>query len=124
VPYTILKEVTFAAAHFIPGHRGPCKNLHGHNYRIRVFLRAATLDALGMVLDFADLKQQIGAVTDRFDHQVINEVPPFDRIVPTAELLAEHIFRGLAGKVASPRIEVARVEVWETDRSCAAFEAD
>jgi 6-pyruvoyltetrahydropterin/6-carboxytetrahydropterin synthase len=123
VPYTIAKDVTFAAAHFIEGHPGPCQHLHGHNYRVRVFLSADELDDLGMVVDFADLKKLIGAVVDRFDHRVINEIPPFDRILPTAELLSEHIYLGLVERLDSPRVRIARVEVWENERSCALFEA-
>lgn len=123
MPYTISKDVTFAAAHFIEGHPGPCRRLHGHNYRVRVFLSADELNALGMVIDFAHLKKLIGAVVDRFDHQVINEIPPFDRVLPTAELLSEHIFRGLVEKIDTPRVRIAKVEVWENERSCALFEA-
>ncbi len=123
MPYTISKEVTFAAAHFIEGHPGPCRRLHGHNYRVRVFLRADELDELGMVIDFADLKKLIGSVVDRFDHQVINEIPPFDTLLPTAELLSEQIFRGLVAKLDTPRVRIDKVEVWENERSCAMFEA-
>lgn len=122
MPYIVSKDMTFAAAHYIEGHAGPCKNLHGHNYRVRVFVRAQTLDHLGMVVDFADLKQHLKSVVDRFDHRVINEIPPFDRLKPSAELLAEHVYRGVKEALDSPRAAVARVEVWENDTSCAAFE--
>ena len=54
--HTIFKDFTFAAAHAIRGHTRGCENLHGHNYRVRVHLAAERLDALGMVLDFADLR--------------------------------------------------------------------
>lgn len=124
MPYTISKDVTFAAAHFIAGHPGPCKRLHGHNYRVRVSVRAEQLDALGMVVDFAQLKACIAQVVDRFDHQVINEIPPFDALKPTAELLAEHVFRGVGAGLDTPRARVSRVEVWENERSSAIFEAE
>ena len=54
--FTVFKDFSFSAAHQIRGHQGGCQNLHGHNYRVRVFVRARELDALGMVIDFADLK--------------------------------------------------------------------
>ena len=159
--HTICKDFTFAAAHAIRGHTGGCENLHGHNYRVRVYLRARRLDSLGMVLDFADLKAIMQEVLGPFDHRVLNEVKPFDERNTTAELLAQHVCdevsrrlpggSGSAGRepgsgdggeggggfgdpgdsaAAAPRaprdaegrIWVARVEVWENDTSCAAYE--
>ncbi len=124
MPYTISKEVSFPAAHFIEGHPGPCSRLHGHNYRVRVSVCAQALDSLGMVVDFSDLKAHMATVIDRFDHRVLNEIPPFDEIRPTTELLAAHIFQGIAATLDSPRVRVTRVEVWENERSSATFEAD
>lgn len=125
--HTIFKEFTFAAAHAIRGHTRGCQNLHGHNYRVRVHVAAERLDALGMVLDFADLKAIVQEVVGPFDHQVINEVPPFDRINTTAELISRYVFeeveRRLPGDGTAERgVKVVRVEVWETDTSCAIFE--
>lgn len=117
--YTISKDFTFAAAHFIRGHRGECRNLHGHNYRVRVHLAASQLDELGMVLDFADLKAAVEAVVAPFDHAVINEVPPFDVRNTTAELLAGYFLETLAATLDDHRVAVVRVDVWETDTSCA-----
>jgi 6-pyruvoyltetrahydropterin/6-carboxytetrahydropterin synthase len=72
-----------------------------------------------------------------FDHRVLNEVPPFDRRNTTAELLAQHVHDEvsrrlpggsgsdpLAPRDAAGRIWVARVEVWENDASCAAYELE
>ncbi len=70
--HTIFKDFSFAAAHAIRGHTRGCQNLHGHNYRVRVHLQAAELDALGMVLDFADLKAIMREILDPFDHHVIS----------------------------------------------------
>jgi 6-pyruvoyltetrahydropterin/6-carboxytetrahydropterin synthase len=140
--HTIFKDFSFAAAHAIRGHTRGCENLHGHNYRVRVYLRARQLDALGMVLDFADLKAIMQEVLGPFDHHVLNEVPPFDERNTTAELLAQYVYDEVAKRVSAAadavdengkpaeskeggtgqRIRVARVEVWENETSCAAYE--
>jgi len=126
MPHTILKEFSFAAAHHIPEHPGKCRNLHGHNYRVRLFLRAEELDRLGMVIDFAEVKRFLKEVAGPFDHRVINDFPPFDERPPTAELVSEYVFREvekrLAENGAGERVDVARVEVWENDVSCAIYE--
>ncbi len=120
--FTIFKDYDFAAAHAIRGHQGGCQNLHGHNYRVRVHVAARTLDALGMVVDFADLKKVLAEVLDPFDHQVINEVPPFTERNTTAELLAQYAYEETARRLDDGRVRVAKVEVWENDSSSAAYE--
>lgn len=123
--YTIFKDFEFSAGHAIRGHTRGCQNLHGHNYRVRVHVSARELDRLGMVLDFEDLKALVTRVAGPFDHRVINDVPPFDEVNTTAELLAGHIYREVAEHLAETedgRVRVERVEVWETPRSCAVYE--
>jgi 6-pyruvoyltetrahydropterin/6-carboxytetrahydropterin synthase len=120
--YTIFKDFTFSAAHAIRGHTRGCQNLHGHNYRVRVHVAAETLDALGMVMDFADLKAIVGAVLDPFDHHTINDIPPFDQRNTTAELLAEYAFQEVSARLPEQRLSVLRVEVWENDSACAVYQ--
>jgi 6-pyruvoyltetrahydropterin/6-carboxytetrahydropterin synthase len=125
--YTIFKDFTFAAAHSIRGHTRGCENLHGHNYRVRVHLRAERLDGLGMVLDFADLKEMMQEILGPFDHRVINDIPPFDERNTTAELFSEYVFQEVARRLDARsedhgRVRIARVEVWENDTACAVFE--
>lgn len=121
--HTIFKDFQFAAAHSIRGHTRGCENLHGHNYRVRVYLAARELDDLGMVLDFADLKAMMQEVVGPFDHRVINDVPPFDERNTTAERLSEYVWEEVGRRLAGqPRVEVTRVEVWENDSSCAVYE--
>ncbi len=133
--HTIFKDFSFAAAHAIRGHTRGCQNLHGHNYRLRVHLTAERLDALGMVLDFADLKAIVQEILAPFDHHVINEVPPFDQRNTTAELLSAYFFTEVEARLvrfaathaaeaedAGRGVRVIRVEVWENDSSCAVYE--
>lgn len=117
--YIVTKDFTFAAAHFIRGHQGGCQNLHGHNYRVRIHVEATTLDHLGMVVDFADIKREAQEILGPFDHAVINEIPPFDVLNTTAELLAGHFLERFAGRLDDERVRVVRIDVWETDTSCA-----
>jgi 6-pyruvoyltetrahydropterin/6-carboxytetrahydropterin synthase len=120
--FTVFKEYSFSAAHAIRGHTGGCENLHGHNYRVRVQVTSERLDPLGMVIDFADLKSILEEVVGRFDHAVINDHPPFDvERNPTAEELARFVHEQVSSRLPAGRT-VRRVEVWETESSCAIFE--
>jgi 6-pyruvoyltetrahydropterin/6-carboxytetrahydropterin synthase len=75
-----------------------------------------------MVVDFSHLKAAMRDIVDPFDHRLLNEIPPFDQITSTAENLAEHIYSRVSSRLADDRVSVSRVDVWETDTSCASYE--
>ena len=122
--FEISKDFVFSAAHQIRFHGGKCERLHGHNWRVRVHVRASQLDRIGMVVDFADLMKLVAEIGARFDHQNVNEIPPFDQVNTTAELIARFFYREAAGRLAAAeagRVTVARVEVWENEGSLAVY---
>ena len=62
----------FDAAHRIAGHPGKCAWLHGHTYHLEVTVSSPTLNPLGMVMDFDDLRDAVGkAVLDLWDHATL-----------------------------------------------------
>ncbi|HSM91430.1 MAG TPA: 6-carboxytetrahydropterin synthase QueD [Anaeromyxobacteraceae bacterium] len=122
--FEISRDFLFSAAHQIRFHGGKCERLHGHNWRVRVHARASELNRIGMVLDFADLQKLVHEVGSRFDHQVINEIPPFDQVNTTAENLARFFFTEVNRLVAAregDRVRISKVEVWESDGSVAVY---
>ena len=121
--FLVFKDYSFPAAHQIRGHTRGCERLHGHNYRVRVHVSAETLDPLGMVIDFADLKSIVDEVLRPFDHRLINDVPPFTERNTTAELIAQFVALEVGRRLPEGRA-VRRVEVWETESSCAIYEPD
>ena len=48
------------------------------------------------------------------DHQLINDIAPFDSENPTAENLAKHIYHEVAQKLPD-LIEIDEVTVWESE---------
>ena len=73
----LTKEFSFEAAHALDGYDGPCREIHGHSYRLFVTVKGAPLaDAghpkQGMVMDFGLLKSIVGQeIIARFDHSLI-----------------------------------------------------
>ena len=116
--YEIVVERTIAAGHFLPDYPGKCSRLHGHNYRVRAFLRGRSLDASGLLVDFGEVKAALNDVLERFDHRVLNELPEFAGDSPSTEVfarvLAELIGAGLEGRPFGVAAWLHRVEVWET----------
>ncbi len=111
----------FAAAHYLRDYEGPCSRVHGHNWKVEVTVTASELNGIGMGLDFREIKQATRELTGRLDHRNLNELPPFDRINPTAENIAAWLYRELSGKLNTGVIRVASVTLWETERACVTY---
>ena len=73
----VTKEFPFEMAHVLLNYDGPCRNVHGHSYRLFVTISGFAADnpdnpKNGMVMDFSDLKSIVKAkVVDIFDHSVV-----------------------------------------------------
>ena len=57
--YQVRIEVSFDSGHRLLDYDGKCAFPHGHTYRAEVFLEGASLDRLGLVFDFTELKAHI-----------------------------------------------------------------
>jgi 6-pyruvoyltetrahydropterin/6-carboxytetrahydropterin synthase len=120
--YEIYKETTFSGAHRLREYEGKCESLHGHNWRVRVYVAAGELDRLGMVIDFKVLKEALEKAAGKLDHVYINETPPFDKINPSAENIARWLFDEMTMDINDGRVCVVRVMVWESEASCAIYQ--
>ena len=118
--FEVSVEQTFAAGHALRGYRGKCENVHGHNYRVQVLIRGPELDAVGMLVDFAEVKRLIQTVVDKVDHRFLNDLAPFDVINPSAENLARYFYEEIGGKIPPP-VRLGQVQIWETDITSATY---
>jgi 6-pyruvoyltetrahydropterin/6-carboxytetrahydropterin synthase len=72
----ITKEFSFEMAHALWNYDGPCRNVHGHSYKLFVTLAGVPVNdpqnpKNGMVIDFTDLKNIVkGEIINVFDHAV------------------------------------------------------
>jgi len=117
----ICKRFTFEAAHRLPLHVGKCQNLHGHSYKLEVEIKGTISTVSGMVMDFADLKEIVRPVVEKFDHELLNDT--FGN--PTAEHMILYIVSILREKLEEPKEggtkpfssfrSVSRVRLWETE---------
>lgn len=89
---------------------------HGHNYVVEVSLAGEPDPVTGMVLDLKELKEILTRqVVEPYDHRFLNyEVPPFDRVIPTAENIALDIWRRLEPHLNGHRRKLHAVRVYET----------
>jgi 6-pyruvoyltetrahydropterin/6-carboxytetrahydropterin synthase len=89
---------------------------HGHNYVVEVSLAGDPHPVTGMLFDLKELKDILNReIVAIYDHRFLNlEVPPFDRVVPTAENVARDIWDRLAPRFSSAPARLHSVRVYET----------
>ncbi len=130
--FRITKEIWFCYGHRLLNYNGKCAHLHGHNGKAVVTVEAASLDALGMVVDFSLLKQVLGKwIDDVLDHTMLLHrddpmVPVLKEsgerhyvmdVNPTAENIAKLLYDHAIGE----GFPVAEVTLWETENSFATY---
>lgn len=120
--YTLKIVTDFAAAHTLRDYPGACSRMHGHNWKVEVEVQATKLDEVGMGIDFKEIKRATRQVTDELDHYYLNDIPPFDRVNPTAENIASYIYQAVSELLNNDRISVKAVTLWETERACVRYE--
>ncbi|KUK62090.1 6-carboxytetrahydropterin synthase [Methanoculleus sp.] len=121
----IYKEVFFEATHRLIHYQGKCFRLHGHQWRVEVWIEGIADERTGIVLDYNCIKEVVG----RFDHQVIlnaddpmaASIEAFHPVVttpgdPTSELLTGLIAEMIDAEAARQGHDarVAKVRVWES----------
>lgn len=126
----IYKEVEFDASHRLLQYEGKCHNLHGHRWKVEVWIEGVPDPASCILLDYARIKE----VVQRFDHQIIlNAADPmvtaieaFHPVVvtegdPTSELLARIIADDLDAECRAIGVAggVTRIRIWESPNACA-----
>jgi 6-pyruvoyltetrahydropterin/6-carboxytetrahydropterin synthase len=133
--FQVTRELRFCYGHRLLNYDGKCRYLHGHNGRALITLATPSLDALGMVVDFAEIKRVIGGWIDgHLDHRMLlhkddpllaylqaQGEPVF---VMDANPTAENIARLIFDMAASKGFRVVEVRLWETEDACAVCGAD
>jgi 6-pyruvoyltetrahydropterin/6-carboxytetrahydropterin synthase len=119
--YHVRVEEEFSAAHFLSRYRGKCEKLHGHNYRVRLWLCGDKLDEGGMLFDFSVLKKTLREVLALLDHSNLNDMEVFCGD-PSAERIAKFIFEEVQKKL--PGLDTGllwAVDVFENSLSMARY---
>lgn len=89
-------EFEFAAAHRLPRYKGPCFDLHGHNYNLFVTLRGPPDPKTGFLMDFHDIEVRVQKhFLALVDHKYLNDMidnPTAEEILRWAwDKLAPHL---------------------------------
>ncbi len=105
----------FSSAHFLRDYNGQCKNLHGHTWQVAVTVAGQSLNEIGVMADFVEMKHHLKSILIKLDHACLNDLAFFKDNNPTAENLAQYIYREYRAIIAP--LKLVKVQVWESDRA-------
>ena len=111
----------FDSAHYLREYPGKCKNVHGHTWYIEVVIKGKHLDNAGILIDFSDLKELVRDLIRPFDHQLLNDIAPFDMVNPSSENLAKYFYYEMKKILADKPISLVRVTVSESPTTAASY---
>ena len=106
-------ESHFDAAHKLVGYEGKCSRLHGHRWKVEVFVVGEKLNDVGILADFKALKEKLKHITGKFDHSFLNDFKEMGN--PTVENVSRYIFKNLMDLPKKVRLE--KVRVWESEEN-------
>ena len=140
----LTKEFNFEMAHVLEGYDGPCRNVHGHSYRLGITVIGIPIDDMNspkyvMVMDFGELKAIVkNKVIDRFDHVLLvrtdsqlaeessrlclGKIELVD-YQPTCENILNHIVH-IISKELPPNVKLMSVRLHETASSYAEWHSE
>jgi len=138
--YGLKTESAFDSAHFLADYYGKCENLHGHRWRVVVYLAQENLQEEGtmrdMVLDFGVFKKAVRSLAEELDHTFLVEegtLKPatiaalegegFTLTVLPFRTTAENLARYFAERLMAEGLPVSQVDMYETPNNCAIWRA-
>jgi 6-pyruvoyltetrahydropterin/6-carboxytetrahydropterin synthase len=116
---SVSKIFTFDSAHSLRDYNGPCKNIHGHTYKLEVKIEGE-IDNRGLIMDFHDLNRIVKEeIIVKLDHFYLNDIFEFN---PTCENIAVWIYEKLEKLITKHKCNLTLVKLWETPTSFATIE--
>jgi 6-pyruvoyltetrahydropterin/6-carboxytetrahydropterin synthase len=116
----ICKTFCFEAAHRLPnvpaGHK--CSRLHGHSFRLKVYVSGQPGQQSGWIMDFGEISCAIKPIIDQLDHYYLNEIPGLEN--PTSENMVRWIWQRLKPHLP----ELSKLVLKETCTSSCAYRGD
>ena len=133
--HTVTKTIHFSYGHRLLDYDGKCRHLHGHNGLLELDIESDSLNELGVVVDFVEVRDVVKEWVDaNLDHRMLlcrrDPVAPVLADMgeplylmeenPTAENISRHVFE----HARELGLMVCEVRLWETPSSRASYRED
>jgi 6-pyruvoyltetrahydropterin/6-carboxytetrahydropterin synthase len=119
--FELMIETQFSAAHQLRCYKGKCEKLHGHNWKIQVYILSERLNDIDIAIDFHELKKLTIEIIAPLDHSFLNDIFPFTEKNPSSENIAKWIYDSLKKRLGGDDIDLSAVTVWESETASATY---
>jgi len=119
--YELNVVTKFAAAHQLTMVGEKCENLHGHNWKVEVYVRGEKTDNAGVLMDFGIIKKDVREIMAMLDHKYLNELEYFQQGQPTSENIAYFVATELQKRIGNQAVSISKVTAWESDDAAATY---
>jgi 6-pyruvoyltetrahydropterin/6-carboxytetrahydropterin synthase len=134
---TAVRYHDISCGHIVTNHKGSCKQLHGHNYRIYFFIKLKKETKEDMVIDFSEIKNKLCKwLDDNYDHRFLiwskdtraKQLKSIDNSVvitpfnPTAENIARYLVEVIGKKLLNKKLILYKCVVQETVKCSGVYE--
>lgn len=116
----IYKDFSFDSAHFLPSvpETHKCRQIHGHTYHLRIYIKGKPDEVSGWIMDFKKIKDTVTPFVEQLDHKLLNEIPGLEK--PTAENISIWFW----GKIKPLLPQLSRIELKETPTTGIVYSGD
>lgn len=115
--FEVMIEESFAAAHRLLNYDGNEEQVHGHTWKVKIFVKGTYIDTSGILIDFKELSNTLKEVLSSLDHKDLNTLKEFKELSPSSELIAKYIYDELKPKVK----KLTKVSVCESEKHMASY---
>ena len=122
--FEICVQTHFSAAHHLREYSGDCKNPHGHNWTVDVYIMCDRLNGIGIGIDFYDVENAVNAILKGLDHSDLNSLPQFQSENPSSENIARYLYEELTREINAEGIRVTKLRLSETPTCAVAYWED
>tara|TARA_B100000427_G_C15461026_1_gene574057 strand:+ start:528 stop:884 length:357 start_codon:yes stop_codon:yes gene_type:complete len=107
----VYKTFSIEAARSLPNlpDKHPCKNTHGHSFKITITIHGKINTQTGFVLDFGDIITAFKPIKEQIDHAYLNDINGLEN--PSSENLCVWIWDQLSKTLPA----IKQIEIKETD---------
>lgn len=114
----LTKDFYFEAAQKLPklpeGH--PCRELHGHSFKVEVSIEGEVDPQTGWIYDHARISDAMQPILEKLDHSYLNDIPGLEN--PTIENMVAWLWERLAPTLPG----LAEVVLHETPKSRVSYQ--
>ncbi|MBX0329059.1 6-carboxytetrahydropterin synthase [Oscillochloris sp. ZM17-4] len=107
-------DTYFQARHYvrIAGSNGP---IHEHTFRLQINCSHSSLSADEHVtIGYREVRAAMIQTVRAYDGCLLNELPPFQRIQPTAEVLSHLLYLQMRAILRPAGVKLTKITLWES----------